>query len=155
MRFVTCRRIFSIACGGAILALAVPCQAHFLWVKTVTVDGKPQGLLFFGESPTDEAYHFPEKLAKTKLWSRAADGKQTEVATKGIDTDDRVGLIGPLRDDKAPVLQTSQQYGIYGTALLSVSRQARARDDAGRGERGRHVEGVEAGDRAARERRRG
>jgi N-acetylneuraminic acid mutarotase len=118
MRLVTNRRIFSIACGGAILALAIPCQAHFLWVKTVTVDGQPQGLVFFGESPTDEAYHFPEKLAKTKLWSRAADGKQSEVATKGIETDDRVGLIGPLRDDQAPVLQTSQQYGIYGMALL-------------------------------------
>ena len=53
-----------------------------------------------------------------KLFSRSADGKQTEVATKGIDTEERVGLIGPLKDDKSPVLQTSQQYGIYGTALL-------------------------------------
>lgn len=118
MHFVIYRRVFSIACGCAVLALALPCHAHFLWVKTVTVDGKPQGLMFFGESPTDEAYHFPEKLAKAKLWSRAADGKQTEVATKGIDAEDRAGLIGPLGDDKAPVLQTSQQYGIYGTALL-------------------------------------
>jgi N-acetylneuraminic acid mutarotase len=84
----------------------------------VTVDGKPQGLLFFGESPADETYHFPEKLAKVKLWSRSADGKQAEVATKGIDTEERVGLIGSLGDDKSPVLQTSQQYGVYGTALL-------------------------------------
>ena len=48
-----------------------------------------------------------------------ADGKQTEVATKGVDTDDRVGMLGPLSDNHAPVLQTSQQYGIYGTALLN------------------------------------
>ena len=84
----------------------------------MTVDGKPQGLLFFGESPAEETYHFPEKLAKTKLWSRAADGKRTEVATKSIETDDRVGHIGPLADEKAPVIETSQQYGIYGNALL-------------------------------------
>ena len=118
MRFAKFQRIVSIACGCVIVALAAQCQAHFLWVKSVTVDGQPQGLLFFGESPADETYHFPEKLAKIKLWSRSADGKQSEVATKGIDTEDRVGLIGPLKDDKSPVLQTSQQYGIYGTALL-------------------------------------
>jgi uncharacterized GH25 family protein len=118
MRFIEYRWVWSIVCGGAIAALAVPCEAHFLWVKTVTVEGQPQALLLFGESPADEAYHFPEKLAKAKLWSRATDGKQTEVAIKVIDTEDRVGLIGPIGDDKAPVLQTSQQYGIYGTELL-------------------------------------
>ena len=118
MRFVNCQKFFAIACGCAVVAVAVQCQAHFLWVKSVTVDGKPQGLLFFGESPADETYHFPEKLAKAKLWSRSADGKQTEVATTAIDTDERVGLIGSLGDDKSPVLQTSQQYGVYGTALL-------------------------------------
>ncbi len=105
----------------AILAFAMAattCQAHFLWIKTVEVDGKPQGLLFFGESPAEETYHFPDKLAKVKLWSRAADGKRSEVTTKSIETDDRVGLIGPLADAKAPALETTQQYGIYGNALL-------------------------------------
>ena len=74
--------------------------------------------MFFGESPAEETYHFPDKLAKTKLWSRAADGKRTEVATKSIETDDRIGHIGPLADEKAPAIETSQQYGIYGNALL-------------------------------------
>jgi len=103
-----------------VLSLAYPthCRAHFLWVKSVSVDGQPQGLLFFGESPADETYHFPEKLAKAKLYCRAADGMQSEIATKSIDTEERVGLIGALKDEKSPVLQTSQQYGIYGTALL-------------------------------------
>src|SRR5215212_268567 len=85
----------------AFVAIGSPCHGHFLWVKTVTVDGKPQALLYFGESPAVETYHFPDKLAKTKLWSRAADGKRTEVATKSIETDDRVGHIGPLTDEKA------------------------------------------------------
>jgi hypothetical protein len=84
--------------GVAIAALALPCHAHFLWVKEVDVDGKPQGLLFFGESPAEETYHFPDKLAKTKLWSRSADGNRTEIETKSIETDDRVGHIGPLGD---------------------------------------------------------
>ena len=75
-------------------------------------------MLFFGESPTDESYHFPDKLAKTKLWSRAADGKQAEIETTKIDTEDRVGYLGALKDEKSPVLQTTQQYGIYGTSLL-------------------------------------
>ena len=65
MRFLkcdTCTVLFAMIA----LAMATPCRAHFLWVKSVTVDGQPQGLLFFGESPADETYHFPEKLAKVK-----------------------------------------------------------------------------------------
>ncbi len=112
------RMLASLICGLTITAVAATSHAHFLWVKTVEVDGKPQGFLFFGESPAEETYHFPDKLAKVKLWSRSADGKRSEVATKSIETDDRVGLIGPLADAKAPVLETSQQYGIYGNALL-------------------------------------
>ena len=118
MRLFNRGRALSVGCCVAFLAFAAPCPAHFLWVKTIKVDGKPQGLLFFGEDPSDESYHFPEKLAKTKLLSRGADGKLTEIATTAIDTDDRVGLLGPITDDKARALQTSQQYGIYGTALL-------------------------------------
>jgi len=113
------RQICATFCSLAVAAAALQCEAHFLWIKTVAVDGQHRVLLFFGESPTDEAYHFPDKLAKTKLWSRTADGKQTEIATKKIDTDDRVGLIGPLGDATSPVLQASQQYGIYGTSLLA------------------------------------
>src|SRR6476619_6465571 len=112
-------RSLLIAVGGfAVAAAATTSNAHFLWVKTVLVDGKPQGLLYFGESPAQETYHFPEKLGKTKLWSRAADGKRTEIATKSIETDDRIGHIGPLSNEKTPVIETSQQYGIYGNALL-------------------------------------
>ncbi len=99
------------------LAFASPSDAHYLWINRVTVDGKPQGLVYFGADPTDEGYHFPDKLSNTKLWSRAADRACTEVATKKIDTDDRVGLIGPVTR-QSPVLEASQVYGIYGTSLL-------------------------------------
>src|SRR6188472_3385860 len=121
MHFETCRRarlLAPIVCCVALTIMATTSHAHFLWVKTVTVDGKPQGLLYFGESPAEETYHFPDKLAKTKLWSRAADGKRTEVATTSIETDDRIGHMGPLTDERAPAIETSQQYGIYGNALL-------------------------------------
>ena len=118
MHFISFRPLSVAVCGLAIAAAASTSYGHFLWVKTVTVDGKTHGLLYFGESPADETYHFPDKLAETKLWSRAADGKRTEVVTKSIETDDRVGHIGPVTNDKAPALETSQQYGIYGNALL-------------------------------------
>jgi N-acetylneuraminic acid mutarotase len=104
--------------GAAVALMVARCEAHFLWIKSVDVDGTPQGLVFFNESPADETYHFPEKLAKIELWSRGGDGKLTEVATAAVDTDERVGLIGPLADTNAPVLQASQQYGIYGQSLL-------------------------------------
>jgi hypothetical protein len=116
--FLYSRRLASVVCCVAIAIIASTCDAHFLWVKTVLADRKPQALLYFGESPTEETYHFPDKLAKTRLWSRAADGKRTEVRTKSIETDDRIGHIGPLVDEKAAVLEASQQYGIYGNALL-------------------------------------
>lgn len=112
------RSFATLTSAVVMAAVATTCQAHFLWIKSVEVDGKPQGLLFFGETPAEETYHFPDKLAKVKLWSRAADGKRSEVATKSIDTDERVGLIGPLADAKTPALETSQQYGVYGNALL-------------------------------------
>jgi N-acetylneuraminic acid mutarotase len=118
MHPITARRITSTIFAVAIAALALPCYAHFLWVNEVNVDDKPQGLLYFGESPADETYHFPDKLAKTKLWSRSADGQRTEIETKSIETDDRVGRMGPIGDAQGVALETSQQYGIYGTALL-------------------------------------
>src|SRR5262245_16987720 len=95
MHFQSTHRVLLCACVIVVLTVTAPCRAHFLWIKSVTVDGKPQGLLFFNENPFDETYHFPEKLANAKLWCRAAKAKPTEVATKGIDTDERVGLIGP------------------------------------------------------------
>src|SRR5262245_22999469 len=91
MRFASLRPFVTFNATLAIVAVSSTCQAHFLWIKSVEIDGKGQGLLFFGESPADETYHFPEKLAKTRLWSRSAEGKRTEVTTKSIETDDRVG----------------------------------------------------------------
>lgn len=104
----------------AILSLltAVPCQAHFLWVKTVAVDGSLQAFLFFGSSPAEENYHFPDKLLPAQLWSCAGNGTRTEIKLKSIDTDARVGRIGSLAAGKDPVLATTQQYGIYGNSLL-------------------------------------
>jgi hypothetical protein len=118
MSGVVLKKSLNIACGLVGFALVCPCHAHFLWVKEITQDGQQKAYLFFGESPMDEAYHIPEKLAKTKLWSRSADGKRHELALKNSEGDDRIGLVSPLKDDKSPVLETSQQYGIYGTSLL-------------------------------------
>src|SRR3954470_11086992 len=118
MQLISLHRPTIAIFGSAIISVATTSHAHFLWIKTVTVDGKSYGLLYFGESPAEETYHFPEKLAETKLWSRATDGKRTEIATKSIETDDRIGRFGPFADQKAPVLETSQQYGICGNALL-------------------------------------
>jgi hypothetical protein len=118
MNIVSFRRGIVGLATFAAACVATTSYAHFLWIKSVEVDGKPQGLVFFNESPADETYHFPEKLAKIKLWSRGKDGKLTEVATAAVDTDERVGLIGPLVDADSAALQSSQQYGIYGQSLL-------------------------------------
>src|ERR1700681_1454305 len=97
--------IYAIVCAyGAEVACA-----HFLWLKSETTDGKPQAVLFFGESAQDEAHHFPDKLDGTKVWRRTADGKRSEVATTKVDTDDRVAYVGPLAGDEPCVLETSVQ----------------------------------------------
>src|SRR5262245_7607059 len=89
----------------AILLVAVPAHAHFLWVKTLdATDGKPQAFMFFGENAADEAYHFPDKLAGVKVFQRAADGKRSELKTEALDTDDRVGHVSPLKGNDACVL---------------------------------------------------
>ncbi len=105
-------------CFVIVSATANLSSAHFLWMKSVEAAGKPQALLYFNENPFDESYHFPKKLANIKLFFRSIDGKQTEFAGKAVDTDEQSGIIGPIADAKALVLQTNQQYGIYGTSLL-------------------------------------
>lgn len=93
--------------------------AHFLWVKTIEQDGKPQAFLFFGENTSDEAYHMPESLLKTQLWHRGKDGKRVELKTEHLETDDRVGLVAPVEAISPCVVETTKTYGIYGKALLT------------------------------------
>ena len=108
-------------CGVALLAVVRPCEAHMLWTKRILIDNKPHAFLFFGESALDEAYHMPESLADSKVWLRAANGKRRELATKPLETFDRIGLVAPLGDDESCVLEASERYGVYGTALLSYA----------------------------------
>lgn len=111
--------VVSAVCVSVSLAFTGLAHAHFLWVKTLAVpDGKPQAFMFFGENAADEAYHFPDKLAKVKMFRRAADGKRAELKTEALDTDDRVGHVSQLKSDDACVLEAAGQYGIYGTMLL-------------------------------------
>jgi hypothetical protein len=117
------RTIYGVVSGVAAvllgLALGSSTDAHFLWLKSETQDGKPQAVLFFGESAQDESHHFPEKLDGTKIWRRGADGKRFEVASTKVDNDDRVAYVGPLASDEPCVLETSAQYGLYSNWLLN------------------------------------
>jgi hypothetical protein len=113
------RWIASAACGVTFFLLAQAAQAHFLWVKTLEHDGKPHAYVLFGETPSDEAYHMPEALLKTKIWSRTKEGKRVELKSEPLETEDRVGLLAPLKDDGPVVLEVSQPYGIYHKALLN------------------------------------
>jgi N-acetylneuraminic acid mutarotase len=111
------RAHIAAACGLAVCASASTARAHFLWLKKIEHEGKPHAFLFFGENPADEAYHLPERLAKTEVWRRTPHGKRAKLDTIGLDTDDRVGLISPAPDD-GDILEATQQYGIYGATLL-------------------------------------
>jgi uncharacterized GH25 family protein len=113
------RAMIVIAVLAAGMGSAATAEAHFLWLKTETHDGKPEAALFFGESATDEAHHFPDKLNGTKVWRRTPDGKRTEVATTKVDTDDRVAYVGPLPNSEPCVLETTAQYGLYQNWLLT------------------------------------
>jgi hypothetical protein len=101
-------------------ASAATASAHFLWVKTITDEGRPHAFLFFGENALDEAYHLPESLADSKAWLRTADGKRRELSLSEWEGEDRIGL-GAQLDDGPCVLEASEQYGVYGTALLVYS----------------------------------
>jgi uncharacterized GH25 family protein len=113
------RFAFSIACGLALCSGADICRAHFLWIKTITHEGRPHAFLFFGENALDEAYHLPESLADSKAWVRTGD-KRRALPLAEWQGDDRIGLGAPL--DAVPcVLEAKEQYGVYGTALLVYS----------------------------------
>jgi hypothetical protein len=101
-------------------ACAATASAHFLWTKTVTEEGRPHAFLFFGENALDEAYHLPESLADSKAWLRTPDGKRRELSLTEWEGEDRIGL-GARLDEGPYVLEASEQYGVYGTALLVYS----------------------------------
>jgi uncharacterized GH25 family protein len=117
------KRLNDVVCVVSLLVaglgFAAKCHAHFLWLKSESQEGRPQAVLFFGESASDEAHHFPDKLDGTKVWRRIADGKRTEVTATKVDTDDRVAYVGVLPDDAPCVLETSAQYGLYSNWLLT------------------------------------
>jgi hypothetical protein len=115
------RTILSAACGLALWTCANPSFAHFLWIKTITHEGRPHAFLFFGENALDEAYRLPEALADTKIWRCTADGQRTELPAKFLETDDRIGLVSRLDPSDSAVLEATEQYGVYGTALLVYS----------------------------------
>jgi uncharacterized GH25 family protein len=106
-------------CGVALWMAAAPCDAHFLWLKTLAEGDQQQAFLFFGENTMDEAYHLPESLKDAKIWHRSADGERAELPAKAWEGGDRIGLGAPLADEPACVLEASEQYGVYGTALLT------------------------------------
>jgi len=109
------------ACLLMLIACCTPCAAHMLWVKTISHDGGQHAFLFFGESAVDEAYHLPDALADATLWRRTAENQRSELRTAQLDTDERIGLIAPLKDGEPCVLEANEQYGVYGTALLAYS----------------------------------
>ena len=109
--------LLAVVCALTLLTMAPSCGAHFLWLKTIAQDGEPQAFLFFGETAADEAYHLPERLAKTEVWRRS-NANRTKLQARILETDDRVGLIAPLAGDAPCILEATQQYGIYGKSLL-------------------------------------
>lgn len=109
-----------IACGLAALSFAPSARAHYLWLKTIDLEGKPHAFLFFGESVTDEAYRLPERIAVAEVWRRTPDGRRAKLAMKPLDTNQRIGLTVPLPDADVPcVIEASRQYGVYQGMLLT------------------------------------
>ena len=108
------------ACLFGLVVLSSSAQAHFLWLKSDAPDGKPEAVLIFGESAADEAYHLPEAIAGTEIWSRSPQGQRTQLKTAIVDNDDRIGLVAPLANATTPqVLEATREYGIYGDFLLT------------------------------------
>lgn len=101
------------------LATTQSSHAHFLWLKTVEHEGQPRAYLLFGETPSDEAYHMPEALLEAEIFARHKDGKREKLETKPLESEDRVGLVAPLKSDEATTLETTHTYGIYHKALLT------------------------------------
>lgn len=93
--------------------------AHCLWLKTDNAGDQPLAVLFFGESAFDEAYHLPERLADTEIWCRTRDVKRTKLSAVYVESDDRIGREAKLPAAEVCVLETSQQYGVYQTFLLT------------------------------------
>src|SRR5262249_7204338 len=128
IRFVMIASVRRIALFTLALATAATfagrAHAHFLWLKSENAGDKPQGVLLFGESPFDEAYHLPASLAETEIFLRTPTGDRAVLKSEKVENDDRIGLVAVLDSAKLPqgqpwALEAVRQYGVYGDFLLT------------------------------------
>jgi N-acetylneuraminic acid mutarotase/uncharacterized GH25 family protein len=113
-----CRNLVATVLAAA--AIATQANAHFLWLKGDSADGKPQAVLIFGESAADEAYHLPESLADVEIFCRTSNGERSQLKTEKVENDDRVGVVAPLPSGDLPeVAEATREYGVYGDFLLT------------------------------------
>lgn len=110
--------LFFAVIFAAGLAGARACQAHYLWLKTIGDDARPQVLLTFGDTASEETFPMPDELADVNLYRRAAGDQRAELHREKVDTEDRSGLVADLPRGKPCVVETSGRYGLYRESLL-------------------------------------
>src|SRR5688572_16608754 len=69
----------SLAAAATLLA-ASSASAHFVWIVAASdASGQPAAQVYFSELAEPDSADLLDKIAATKVWSRTADGRQTEL----------------------------------------------------------------------------
>ena len=105
----------SVAAAVAALAVAGGAHAHFPWLTT---DDQGRALLFFGETLEDRTYKVPEAVATAEVFSRTGDQRKP-LALELVEEDDYIGRRSSAPAAKGAVLETTCDYGLYQSMLLT------------------------------------
>ncbi|MFO0898362.1 MAG: DUF3386 family protein [Pirellulales bacterium] len=107
-------RLRTLWLAALLAALAVPAQAHFVWVSIEQgSNGRPEARVWFGEDPSPGAAHLVPKVAHTKLQSVGGD-QASDVELEQV-TGDGVGeWVGELPTDGPLAIRAICDYGTYG-----------------------------------------
>jgi hypothetical protein len=108
-------RLRTLWLAALLTVLAVPAQAHFVWVSVEPGgDGRPEARVWFAEDPSPGAEHLVSKIGHTKLHC-GSGAAAAEVELKPVTGDGTGELVGNLASAEGPIqLEAICDYGTFG-----------------------------------------
>ncbi len=104
-----------VVAGAALLSLASPAMAHFVWLTT---NEAGHAVLFFGESLAERDYHLPEAVEKAEVQFMISGEETTVVTMPVVEEEGFTGRRSAVPLQAGGILRTVASYGVYhGTKL--------------------------------------
>lgn len=117
-----CKALTSLT-SLALLAVATPAWAHFVWVETdVDVDGQPRVVVSFAEGLEGGSANLVDRIAGSEAWLRTPQGEPSRLElTTWIDEPAGVGaLVAPVPAEGSAAVDVACRYGVFERGETSM-----------------------------------